>query len=237
VGPDFEEPKAQWLSEWQTDLYGQLGNPEAESEVDLRFWWQLFDDPVLNQLIDTARRENIDLRIAGLRILESRAQLGIAGSSLYPQSQVGSGAVTYIDSRQSGGDFNNDQSFTSYQAGVDVGWELDFWGRFARGIESADAAYLASITNQRDAQVLLTAQVADLYFGYRTTLASIAIARENAKIQKRSLEITERLFKGGQNSELDLQQARTQYLSTRSTIPPLEISLVQFRNALATVLG
>jgi NodT family efflux transporter outer membrane factor (OMF) lipoprotein len=114
---------------------------------------------------------------------------------------------------------------------------LDFWGRFQRGIESADAAYLASITSQRDVQVLLNAQVADLYFSYRTALARIAIARQNATIQKHSFDLTERLYKGGQQSELDLQQAKTQYLSTLSTVPPLEISLTQTRNALAALLG
>ena len=69
------------------------------------------------------------------------------------------------------------QSFASYQAGWDTGWELDFWGRFRRGIESADATYFASITSHQDVQVLLGAQVADLYFAYRTTLLRIGIAR------------------------------------------------------------
>jgi NodT family efflux transporter outer membrane factor (OMF) lipoprotein len=237
LGPDFKEPEAAWLSSWQTDLYGEAGSPGVETGVDLGFWWKLFDDPVLNELIANAKRENPGLRIAGLRILESRAQLGIAGSNLYPQSQVGSGSASYVDTRQSGGRANNNQSFSTYEADLSIAWELDFWGRFRRGIESADAAFFASITNQRDVQVLLSAQVADLYFAYRTNLARIAIARENARIQQRSLEITERLYKGGQQSELDLQQAKTQYLTTLSTIPPLEISLIQTRNALAALLG
>jgi len=83
LGPDYQEPKVDWLDEWETALYGQVGTPEAQSENDMRFWWTLFDDPALNQLIELARQENPSLRIAGLRILESRAQLGIAGSTLY----------------------------------------------------------------------------------------------------------------------------------------------------------
>jgi NodT family efflux transporter outer membrane factor (OMF) lipoprotein len=237
LGPNYEEPDAVWLGEWQSDLYGQLQEPEQESELDLGFWWRLFDDPILNQLIATAREENPGLRIAGLRILEARAQLGIAGSALYPQVQQATGSAAYIDTRQSGGRVNNDQSFNNYQADISIGWEMDFWGRFARGIESADAAYLASITNQHDVQVLLSAQVADLYFAYRTTLASIAIANKNAEIQKRSLQITTSLYDGGEKSELDLQQAKTQYLATLSTIPGLEINLTQLSNALAALLG
>ena len=86
-------------------------------------------------------------------------------------------------------------------------------------------------------QVLLSAQVADLYFAYRTTLLRIEIARENAAIQKRSFEITEKIYESGQGSELDLQQAKTQYLATLSTIPELEATLIQLRNALASLLG
>mgnify|MGYP001825029060 CR=1 FL=1 len=230
LGPDYEEPTVEWLETWQTNLYGQAGGVEQQSELDLRFWWQVFDDPVLNGLIDVARTENPSLRIAGLRVLESRAQLGIADSTRYPQVQQATGAVTYIDSNQS-------DSLTSYQAGFDVGWELDFWGRFQRSIESADAAYFASIYNHQDAQVLLNAYVADLYFKYRTALLRIEIAENNAALQKRSLEITTSLFESGESSELDLQQAKTQYLGTLSSIPSLQITATQLRNAMAAVLG
>lgn len=232
LGPDFEEPEVDWLADWQSDLYGQAAAGPGES--DLRFWWRLFDDPVLNELIEAARRENLSLRIAGLRILESRAALGIAGSNLYPQVQQLGGSVTQIHDQRTGG---RDRNLTSYSADFSLGWELDFWGRFQRGIESADAAFFASIAGQRDAQVLLSAQVANLYFAYRTTLLRIEIAQHNADIQQRSLDITRKIFESGQGSELDLQQATTQYLSTLSTIPDLESTLVQQRNALGALLG
>jgi outer membrane protein TolC len=238
LGPDFEEPEVAWLNDWQPDLYGQIGNAEQQTEVDLRFWWRLFNDPVLNGLIGTARRESPSLRIAGLRILESRAVLGIAGSNLYPQLQQLGGAVTYVSKRPlSGQAVDQDQSLTSYQATFDFGWELDFWGRFRRSIESADAAFFASISRQQDVQVLLSAQVADLYFAYRTTSLRIGIARRYAAIQKRSFEITEKIYQSGLGSELDLQQAKTQYLATLSTIPDLEATLIRLRNALGALLG
>lgn len=238
LGPDYQEPEVKWLSKWQTDLYGQVGDPQQQSDLDLRFWWRLFDDPVLNNLIETAKQQNPSLRIAGLRILESRAALGIAGSNLYPQVQQLNSAASRVNTQQrDGAAADNDQSFTSYSADFGVAWELDFWGRFKRGIQSADAAFFASITNQQDVQVLLSAQVADLYFAYHTALTRIAIARKNAKIQKRSYEITEQLYKSGQDSELDLQQAKSQYLATLSTIPQLEINLVQVGNALTALLG
>jgi len=238
LGPDYQTPQADWLEQWQTSLYGQLGTPEERFESDLRFWWQLFDDPVLNRLIESARRANPTLRIAGLRILESRAQLGIAGSGQYPQVQQIGSAVSYVNTRQHGGSTpGNDQEFVGYQLGFNLGWEFDFWGRYKRGIESADAAFFSSIANQQAAQVLLSAQLADLYFAYRTTELRIAIARENAAIQKRSYEITERVYQSGEESELDLQQAKAQYLATLSTVPALQIALTKTRNALATLLG
>ncbi len=238
LGPDYQAPEVGWLEDWQTALYGQIEAPERQAQDDLRFWWRLFDDPVLNGLIELARQANPALRIAGLRILESRAQLGIAGSALYPQVQQIGGAASYVNTRRRGGALpNKDEDFVSYQAGFNLAWELDFWGRFKRGIESADAAFFASIANQQDLQVLLNAQVADLYFAYRTAELRIAIAHENAAIQRRSYEITEQLYQSGERSELDLQQAKTQYLSTLSTIPDLEILLTKTGNALATLLA
>ncbi|AXK72403.1 TolC family protein [Lysobacter sp. TY2-98] len=238
LGPDYKEPDVAWLKDWQSDLYGLSGSPDQQTQVDLRFWWKAFNDPVLDGLIETARRESPSLRIAGLRILESRAVLGIAGATLYPQVQQLSGSASYVEqSRTDGKVSDRDQHFASYGFGFDLGWELDFWRRFRRSIESAEAGFFASITNQQDAQVLLSAQVASLYYAYRTTRLRIDIAHKNADIQKRSLEITERLFKSGEESELDLQQAKSQYLGTLALIPDLEADATKLRNAMAVVLG
>lgn len=237
LGPDYQEPDVAWLKTWQSDLYGQLERPELQTQVDLRFWWHAFNDPVLNDLIETARQENPSLRIAGLRILESRAVLGIAGASQYPQLQQLNGAATYVDQRESGQGASRAQQFTAYSAGFDLAWELDFWGRFRRGVESAEAGFFASVANQQDVQVLLSAQVADLYYLYRTTLLRIDIATRNAAIQKRSFEITQRLFRSGEESELDLQSAQAQYLGTLALIPELEANLVKIRNALSVLLA
>jgi len=250
VGPDFEEPEVAWLADWQTDLYGLAtasgggsradGSSAGDSKqaVDLQFWWQTFNDPVLDTLITAARQDNLTLRLAGLRILESRATLGIANSTRYPQIQQVTGAVGYVNSRKTGGDApDTNDDFAAYDAGFNLGWELDFWGRFRRGIESADAAFFASMANYQDVQVLLAAEVADLYFALTTTRLRLQITRHNADIQRRSLEITEELFEQGEESELDVQQAKTQYLSTISAVPELEITETRIRNALAALLG
>jgi NodT family efflux transporter outer membrane factor (OMF) lipoprotein len=246
LGPDYREPTPEWLAAWQPQLYGQYAGsgsagvaaqPESEADV-LAQWWRRFDDPQLNTLIDEALEASPTLQLAGLRILEAGARLRGAEALRLPQQQTLQSSAAYLRQRRSDGLLPaSEDSFGSYDATLSAGWELDFWGRFQRSIESADAAFLASIAAQRDAQVLLIAQTAELYYAYRTTQLRIAIARENAAIQKRSFEITTRLFESGQESELDLQQARTQYLATLATIPDLERLLTQQRNALALILG
>ena len=232
LGPDYQEPEVSWINQWETDLYGQLGEAGKLDGMDLRFWWRAFDDPVLEELIKLTKEANPSLKIAGLRILESRAQLGQARSGRYPQVQQATGNLTYVNARDSDG---GSQSYGNYGLGVGAGWEVDFWGKYKRGIESADAAFFSSIANQQNLQVLLYAQVADLYYAYRTTELRIKIAEHNAAVQKRSYEITKTLYEEGDKSELDLQQAKTQYMATLSTIPGLEIELTQLRNGLCVL--
>ena len=185
------------------------------------------------RLVAEAQRVNPNVRTAGLRIMEARAQLGIAGSALYPQAQQATSDLLWVGEQRTGA---SDTSAATLGVGFQIGWELDFWGKFRRGIEAADANYFASIAQYDDLQVLMAAQVAAFYTSIRTLEARLVIARQNAALQKRSLEIAERLFKGGNDSELDVQQAKAQYFGTLATIPPLESALRQTQNALSTLL-
>jgi multidrug efflux system outer membrane protein len=253
VGPDFQRPEVAWLAGWSSGSLASLtaeerGMPKAQIEE----WWRNFHDPVLERMVGEAQRINRDVRTAGMRILESRAQLMIAGSLLYPQQQQMTGSVLRTgEVRSSGGNvalsngpfgIGEDLSegrhiaFTAYNAGLGFGWEIDFWGKFRRGIEAADASYFASIAQYDDLQVLMAAQVANAYCTIRATELQLKIAHENAALQKRSLEITERVFKHGNESELDVQQAKAQYLGTLATIPQLEGALRQTQNALGVLL-
>lgn len=236
LGPDFKTPDSNWLNHWEPSLHGLADTEQPDAQLDeATFWNGLFNDPVLQQLIVEAQQANPQLRMAALRIFESRALQGMAGSSLYPQLQQLTGSAAHI---QSGDHVNNrTSSLGSYQGGFNIGWEMDFWGRFQRSIESADAAFFASVENQRAIQVLINAQITELYFSYRVTRTRIGIARKNADIQKRSFKITREQFDSGNTSELDVQQAKTQYLATLAAIPALEQALVQIRNALSVLLG
>jgi NodT family efflux transporter outer membrane factor (OMF) lipoprotein len=235
VGPDFKRPEVPWLASWSSGSLESLaakqhGKPRAQTED----WWRNFNDPVLDNLVAVAQRVNPNVRTAGMRILEARAGLMIAGSTLYPQQQQVTGSIVRTGEERSSGP---DSALTAYNASFDFGWEIDFWGKFRRSVEAADAGYFASIAQYDDLQVLMAAQVANFYCAIRTIELQLKITHENAALQKRSLEITERLFKHGNDSELDVQQAKAQYLGTLSTIPQLEGSLRQTQNALSVLLA
>lgn len=230
VGPDFTRLEPDAPAEWSQPLQQGL----QSSPNELVEWWRVFNDPVLNELVEVARNNNNTLEIAGLRVLEARAQLGIATGQLYPQTQVIAGEAIRISPADNTGVISD---FSQYGLGATISWEIDFWGRFRRGIESADAAYFASMAAYDQALILLTAGVVDSYTVVRTTEEQLRIAKENLKIQKRSYDIAAVLYRNGAASELDMQQAETLLLATKATIPDLEASLKQARNALSTLLG
>lgn len=235
VGPNFQPPGEVWAPHWTSPAVEAVS--QRRLSPDIRQWWQVFSDPVLDQLIAESDAHNSSLKIAGLRVMEARAQLGIAQAGRYPQLQQASAESLYVNHNQSGASSAQRNQLWQYNAGFDVGWELDFWGRFSRAIESADASYFAAQANYEDVLVLLRAQVADTYFSLRTAEARLRVARENAAQQKRSFDITEKLFNSGQTAELDVQQAKTQYLGTLSSIPDLEDQVQRTRNALAVLIG
>src|SRR5215467_6254077 len=116
-------------------------------------------------------------------------------------------------------------------------WELDFWGKFRRTIQSADASLLSSLADYDNTLVTLTADVANSYITIRTAEERIRIARDNVKTQEESLKIAEARFRYGTVTQLDVEQARTSLLNTQATIPPLETQLRQARDALSVLLG
>jgi len=235
VGPDFVRPDSASNESW-SDYVREDFQFAPQNSVE---WWSIFGDPILSQLVTAAHQNNNNIRLAGLRVLEARASLGIARGSRYPQAQFVAGDATRIDLSESNANTAGgaDLSYVQYNLGANASWEIDFWGRFRRGIESADANLLASIASYDDTLVLLTAQVAVAYVAIRTVEEQLRIARDNLVIQERSYDIVDVLYRFGQSNELDVQQAQTLLLSTRATIPDLEISLRQAHHALAALLG
>ena len=234
VGPEYVQPESPLGPEWyQAERAGYSSS--ADDQVR---WWRKLNDPVLDRLVELAQQQNNSLKIAGLRVLESRAQLGIAVGNQYPQSQAMAGDATAVQASENAANTAaGDLSFTQFNVGVGASWEIDFWGKFRRGVEAADAAYLASIAGYDQVMVLVTAQVCGTYLAIRTIEEEIRITRENITRQQRSYDIVDVLFENGSTSELDVLQARTQLLSTQSSIPQLQTELYQAQHALSTLLG
>lgn len=240
IGPDFIRPESSVSLQWLESEDQRV----ISEKTTVREWWKALNDPTLDGLIEIACEQNLSLRAAGTRIFQARAQLGIAVGELFPQIQQASGGASYnrvsetsASAPQPGVRQGFDFSYGVAQLSVGAAWELDFWGRYRRGIESADANLLAAIAAYDNALVSLLGDVAKTYVLLRTLEERLQIARVNVEIQKESLKIARARYEGGATSERDVEQALTQLYSTESTIPQLEIELQQAKNALSILLG
>jgi NodT family efflux transporter outer membrane factor (OMF) lipoprotein len=237
VGPDFVTPDANLADTWSTKDAARIRTARPKDAA----WWRSFNDPTLDRLVGLAYRQNPGLQQAGVSVLRARAQLGAAIGNLYPQQQQGFGQYLY---HNRGEDLDgslpvsiDDLSYRTLQYGLTATWEIDFWGKFRRAVESADANFLASISNYDAALVSLSATVATTYVAIRTTEERLRVIRENVKVQEENLRIARARFVNGETSERDVAQATSQVAETQAQIPPLEVSLAQNRHALAALLA
>ena len=236
VGPDYQSPPAP-----AAVAYLEANQPSVDTKTqEYETWWRVFDDPVLDQLIKTAYGQNLTLVAAGTRVLQARAELGVAIGDFYPQSQQATSSLIYT--RPSHADptaspQSQVSGFWRASLGASVDWELDFWGKFRRAIQSADAAYLASIASYDDTLVTLLGDVATTYIGIRTLQTRIAIAQDNIVKQKKALAIAEARFHGGAATKLDVYQAQNVLGQTEAAVPQLTAQLKQGLNALSVLLG
>lgn len=238
VGPNYEEPPAATSSAW-IDAADERIAAQAPSKDD---WWTAFNDPTLMALIDNAHRENLDLKTAGTRVLQAQAQRNIAVGNLFPQTQNAIGDYAHAHLGSNLNLFGNPQaslpnSLNVWATGFNASWELDFWGRFRRQIESTNADRDGSIEAYRAALVTLLADVATNYVRVRTFQQRLVYARRNVEIQKGSLRLAEARLADGKATSLDVKQARSSLAQTEATIPPLVIGLRQANDQLCVLLG
>src|SRR5688572_25171308 len=234
VGPNYQEPTAP-VGEQYRDHRSDAIKRETD---DLADWWTVFGDPTLDKLVQTAYRQNPTLQSAAARVLEAQARRGIAFGLLFPQDQAAFGSYTRNQlSRHQAGGGGIDRSFDDWQLGAAASWELDIWGRFRRGIESADADVLSAVATYDDALVTLISDVATEYITIRILQERLVVTRANVEVQKRGLEIAETRFQGGTATELDRTQATALLRDTEAIIPELETAVVQAENRLCVLLG
>lgn len=233
MGPDFKAPEVSVPESWQPSDNDRIAATATDA-----LWWRAFNDPTLDRLVELAHRQNLPLQVAGLRIVEARAQLAIATGLQYPQVQQAFASATAAGlSKNAPIAAGIPRYLGDYRIGFEAAWELDFWGKYRRGVEAAAATALSSVADYYSALVSLTAEVARTYVVIRTFQALIGLIQENARLQEEGLRIAQARFRNGETSELDPTQATTLLEGTRASIPPLQTSLQQARNALSTLLG
>lgn len=232
VGPNYKEPLKKVDPHWLEDHASVKEAPIHDSH-----WWSVFNDKTLTCLINQGYHNNLSLQGAGVRILQTRAQLAQSVGELYPQQQALTGNYTY--NRIGGSSLENllPPTFLSASLGFSASWELDFWGKYRRAIQANDATFLASIAAYDNALVTLTADIANNYIGIRTNEALIKITKANIQLQTMSLKIAQSRYRAGQTSLLDVEQAKTELAETQATLPTLISSLQRQKDALGVLLG
>lgn len=229
VGPDYEQPMVESPGAWRI-------TPEEAADTANTAWWEQFQDPVLNDLINTALLENKDVRIAAARMEQFMAQVEITRSGLYPQ--LGYGALGSRDQASKNIVPPGVESLTeTWQAGLNVGWELDVWGRLRRASEAAQADLLAAEEGRRTVILSLVSSVATGYINLRGLDTQLEIAKDTVKSRKESLDLFDLQYEGGVISELTLAQIRSEYEQAVAAVPEIEGQISQTENLLSILLG
>jgi multidrug efflux system outer membrane protein len=231
VGPDYTPPEVKVPDEWRLPESALL----VPGETDIRTWWDVFQDPMLTELINEAGTSNLDLKVAVARVKEARARLGVARGELLPSVDTSGSATrnrTSENSATPGG-----VTYDSYTGSLDASWEIDLFGKIRRSVEAAEADYQATEEDRIGVMVTLYAEMASNYLQVRTTQTRLAASIKNIKSQKEVLDLTKTLFKNGLATGLDVSQAERVLASSEAELPPLYNSLNQSINAVALLLA
>jgi outer membrane protein, multidrug efflux system len=236
VGPDYRRPDVRVPTAWRT------GSEGSGSLADMQ-WWQLFQDPALQELIGIALTENKDLHLAVARVAEARARLGIARAAQFPQID---GQASYTNQRFSQNSFPFNALGSSpgvspqtdfYRTGIDMNFELDLWGRLRRASEAARADLVASEENRRTVLTTLVGDVAQAYFTLVELDREADIARRTLESRQASFDLVQGRFGAGLTSELDVERAQGELATAAATVPDLERQIAQTENRISILLG
>lgn len=239
VGPDFSEPtvktNSQFKSSTSTDVTVAI-NESSHQHIDPVQWWESFGDSTLNQLLQKVKAQNLSLQQSALRVYQYQSYLGISDSQLLPTVALSGSSTTSRNSTLQQ-ITNNSNNLVLNSVSLQLNWELDFWGKYRRSIESAYSNYLSSVAAFYSADVSISADVANIYINIRNYESMIDVAKTNLELQAESLRIASARFKYGATSMLDLSQAQAQYDQTKAEIPGLYASLKKTQYAMSLLLG
>jgi len=233
VGPNYKRPSVTVPGTYRGAIPQEATQPAAESIGDQK-WWEVFQDPQLQDLIHTALQQNYDVRIAATRILQAQAQVGITRADQLPTI---SGGVEAVNQRSARSKFFPAFETSSNQVDLSLAWELDFWGKYRRATESARANLLATQWARQAVISTLVSDVAAAYFQLRELDLELEISRRTLASRRDSLQLTQTLASGGATSMLDVRQAEQLVFTAAETIPDLERRIEQQENFLSILLG
>src|ERR1700758_3870875 len=233
VGPNYKRPIVAVPSSYR-GMVPEQGAQTQTAPLGDQKWWDIFQDEQLRALIRTALAQNYDLRIAGSRVLEAHAQLGIIRADQFPT--LGAGAAI-DDMRTSQSKFLPAFETSSGQVSLSAAWELDFWGKFRRATEGARANLLATEWARQEVVSTLVANVAGAYFQLRALDLQLEISKRTLDSRQESLRLTRLLADGGSTSLLDVRQAEQLVFTASAEVPVLEQQIEQQENFLSILLG
>jgi len=228
VGPDYQQPEVSIKEQWKAETGGEFSaavETVRSAQINPVNWWSQFNDPTLDRLMELAGSQNLSLQSAAVLIYQARAQLGISDATLLP-TVTANGQAT-----------RTNEGSTTREAMMQGTWELDFWGKYRRGIESSFATYQSTIAAYYNADVSLASSVARTYINIRNLESLIRVARTNLALQGESLRIADARYRAGQTSLLALSQAQTRFQQTQAQIPGLMSRLNRQQNAMSILLG
>jgi outer membrane protein, multidrug efflux system len=229
VGPNYHRPVVQPPTAFRDLSENRQAQAQAASYADLP-WWQVFQDPQLQELIRTALKQNYDLQLATERINAARAQVAISRSRLFPQVQ-GNGDF-------SGGKEHNFQTKSNFLLlTADAAFQLDFFGRLRRATEASRAELLATEDARQTVILTLVSDMASAYFALLQLDLQLQITHETVKTQQDSVKLTNLRVEHGVATRLDVLQAQQVLDSANAQIPDLERRIAQEENAISILLG
>jgi len=243
VGPNYKRPRVEVPVTYRdatadspaaSEPAAGQGSAEPAASLGDEKWWQVFQDPELQNLIRTALKNNYDVRIAAARVLEARAQLGITRADQLPSLSAGGNIVSQQNPKL--GPIPS-YELTQGELAASAGWNLDFWGKYRRATEAARANLLANEWAQKEVMATLVANLASSYFQLRQLDLELEISKRTLGSRKDSLQLTQTLEQHGINSMLDVRQSEQLVYTAATEVPDFERQIAQQENAISILLG
>ncbi len=235
VGPNYHRPSAPTTPQFKTVAGWQPAQP---ADQQLRgHWWEVYGDPELNSLEDKVSVSNQSLKITITQYTQARAMVKYQRANYFPFLSAGASATRQRGSEHRTFYFPSLNQYNDFTLPLDVSWEPDIWGRVRRTVRAARENAQASAADIVNVQLILQAELALDYFQMRGLDSQQSILDETVVADEKALQLTLQLFHAGLDSDLDVQQARTQLELTRAQDQDVGIARAQNEHAIAILIG